>query len=138
MVKITDLRKFPPEFEQLLFAASQKQVRLTFPEDKDRSRFRHRFYDYMRSVLLCGYRPDLEAMAATVTITVIEGKCLLIGRAENTIESSVIRAALGLSSEELPERADTLPIPDVSGLAHKKMLDKLVEIRAKRGKRNDD
>lgn len=139
MSRITDLRKFPPEFEELLKVAATRSVPLVFPETKMTMQFRHRFYDYMRTVRGLEEKKYLWDAASTVAILMTEDRYgLTIGKQQDHWESAMLREVLRLGEpEELPAAAvavagAALAQPHDPSLAQHALREKLQELRTTR------
>jgi hypothetical protein len=149
MSRITDLRKFPPEFEELLTVAASRSVVLTFPETKMTMQFRHRFYDYMRTVRALPEKSHLHAAAASVTILMTDDRYgLTVGKPQDHWESAMLREALRLGEPELPLElgqgqavAEALehrkePVVHDPAIARHALHEKLAELRQSRATEN--
>lgn len=130
MPRSTDLHTYPREFEQLLRHAATTAVELDFPSTAKRTRFRHRFYSYLRAIRTTDQRPDLKKSADLVLVHVLEGTLKLrIGPNCDTWEGELLRAQLPQAVSMSSSGA-----PSVSSDAMAALQGKLKEIRARNEK----
>lgn len=130
MPRTTNLFSYPPEFEALLRRASEQHIDLEFPTSARRTKFRHRFYAYMKAVRETDQLPELRTAARLVSIVPSEqGLWLKIGPSCATWEGELLREQLKL--EPLPAKEGVQPLAqlDVSS-SQDKLRAKLAEIRA--------